>query len=294
MNSDTDYSRRGVVEKQRAIKSVPKRLASKLWIMIFRVFIIAIVLVGVVGVMGAFGAFKGMIDSAPEVHLDVLSDTGYSSTAYFTDGTVSQVFAGIEANRRYAEIEEIPILIQHCFVALEDERFYEHSGIDARGILRAAVSVVEEGGTFGFGASTITQQLLKNQVFSGGGEKNKIDKLTRKVQEQFLAVQLETVLTKDEILEYYLNFVNLGNGAYGVAKAAESYFGKDMSELTLSEASVLAPIVLSPTNRNPVTHPDMNAERRQSCLDNMLEMGWCSKEEYDEAMADDVYTRIAA
>jgi penicillin-binding protein 1A len=294
MSSDTDYSRRGVVEKQHAIKSVPKRLASKLWIMIFRVFIIAIVLVGVVGVMGAFGAFKGMIDSAPEVHLDVLSDTGYSSTAYFTDGTVSQVFAGIEANRRYAEIEEIPILIQHCFVALEDERFYEHSGIDARGILRAAVSVVEEGGTFGFGASTITQQLLKNQVFSGGGEKNKIDKLTRKVQEQFLAVQLETVLTKDEILEYYLNFVNLGNGAYGVAKAAESYFGKDMSELTLSEASVLAPIVLSPTNRNPITHPDMNAERRQSCLDNMLEMGWCTKEQYDEAIADDVYTRIAA
>jgi len=293
MNSDNDYSRRGVVEKQHAIKSVPKRLASKLWIMIFRIFIIVIVLIGVSGVMAGFGAFKGIIDATPEVHLNVLADTGYSSTAYYTDGTVSQVFAGIEANRRWATIDEIPVLIQHCFVALEDERFYEHSGIDARGILRAAVSVVEEGG-LGFGASTITQQLLKNQVFSGGGEKNKLDKITRKVQEQFLAVQLESLLTKDEILEFYLNFVNLGNGAYGVAKAAESYFGKDMSELTLSEASVLAPIVLSPTNRNPITHPDKNAERRQSCLDNMLEMGWCTKEQYDEALADDVYTRIAA
>ncbi|MBO4559729.1 MAG: transglycosylase domain-containing protein, partial [Lachnospiraceae bacterium] len=128
MNSENDYSRRGVVEKQHAIKSVPKRLASKLWIMVFRIFIIVIVLLGVSGVMAGFGAFKGMIDATPEVHLNVLSDTGYSSTAYYTDGTVSQVFAGIEANRRWATIDEIPVLIQHCFVALEDERFYEHSG----------------------------------------------------------------------------------------------------------------------------------------------------------------------
>ncbi len=288
-----DFSRQGVREKQHRIKSVPKRLASKLWIMVFRVFIICVVLVGVVGVMAAYGAFKGMIDATPEVHIDVLSDTGYSSTSYYSDGTEAQVFAGIQANREYAPIEEIPVLLQRCFVALEDERFYQHSGIDARGILRAAVSVVEDK-DLNFGASTITQQLIKNQVFEGGKESNPIAKIKRKVQEQYLSVQLEEVLTKDQILEYYLNYINLGNGSYGVAKAAESYFGKTMAELTLSEASVLAPIAYSPTYRNPITYPDENAERRKSCLDNMLKLGWCTKEEYDEALADDVYTRIAA
>ncbi len=288
-----DFSRQGVRDKQRSIKSVQKKLNNKLWIMVFRVFIIAFVLIGVVGVMAAYGAFKGMIDSTPEVQLDVFDDNGYSSTSYFSDGSVAQVFAGVQANREAVTIDEIPVLVQHCFVALEDERFYQHSGIDARGILRAAVSVLEDR-DLSFGASTITQQLLKNQVFAGGKEPSKIDKLVRKVQEQYLAVQLESVLTKDEILEYYLNYINLGNGAYGVAKASESYFGKPMSELTLSEASVLAPIAYSPVYRNPITYPEDNAERRQSCLDNMLEMGWCTKEEYDEALADDVYTRIAA
>lgn len=288
-----DYSRQGVIEKQRSVRSTAKKLNSKLWIMVFRIAIVAVVALAVVGVMAVFGAFNGLIDTSPSVQLADLSDTGYSSTSFYSDGTVAQVFAGVQANRVYAPIDEIPVLIQHCFVALEDERFYQHSGIDARGILRAGVSVIEQAG-LGFGASTITQQLLKNVVFEGGDEDNALDKIRRKVQEQSLAVQLESALTKDEILEYYLNYVNLGNGAYGVKTAAESYFGKEMSELTLSEASVLAPIVLSPTYRNPITYPEQNAERRKSCLDNMLAMGWCTKEEHDEALADDVYTRIAA
>ena len=288
-----DYSRQGIVAKQRKLKSIPIRLGSKMWIMVLRLAIILIIAVCVVGVMAAAGAFKGLVDTAPPVQLETLSDTGYSSASYFTDGTVAQVFAGAQANRKHADIDEIPIMVQHCFVALEDERFYEHSGIDARGILRAGVSVLEKR-ELGFGGSTITQQLLKNQVFSGGNEQNMLDKIRRKVQEQYLAVQLESVLTKDEILEYYLNFVNLGNGAYGVKTAAESYYGKELSELTLSEASVLAPIVLSPTYRNPITYPEKNAERREECLKNMLAKGWCTKEQYDEALADDVYTRIAA
>ena len=215
-----DYSRQGVIEKQRSVRSTAKKLNSKLWIMVFRIAIVAVVALAVVGVMAVFGAFNGLIDTSPSVQLADLSDTGYSSTSFYSDGTVAQVFAGVQANRVYAPIDEIPVLIQHCFVALEDERFYQHSGIDARGILRAGVSVIEQAG-LGFGASTITQQLLKNVVFEGGDEDNALDKIRRKVQEQSLAVQLESALTKDEILEYYLNYVNLGNGAYGVKTAAE-------------------------------------------------------------------------
>lgn len=289
-----DYSRQGVKDKQNNLKSVTKKMGSKFRIWILRIAIITVVAVAIVGVMGAYGAFKGLIDTSPDVELVTLEVSGFSSTSYYSDGTPAQLFFGAQANRVYVTIDEIPLLVQHCFVALEDERFYEHSGIDVRGILRAGVSIVHEGTGLSYGASTITQQLLKNTVFEGGNEQNNLDKIRRKVQEQFLAVELENVLSKDEILEYYLNFVNLGNGSYGVKTAAEGYFGKELSELTLSEAAVLAPIVLSPTYRNPINYPEDNAERRKACLDNMLEKGWCTKAEYDEAMADDVYTRIAA
>lgn len=288
-----DYSRQGVADKQRSIRSTTKRLNSKFWIMVFRIGIILIVAVCIVGAMAGFGAFKGLIDSSPTVETSTLVPKGYSSASYYSDGTLAQVFAGAEANRKYVTIDQIPLMVRNCFVALEDERFYDHGGIDIRGIMRAGFSVYETGG-LGFGGSTITQQLLKNQVFKGGNEKDNIDKIVRKVQEQFLAIQLENAMTKDEILECYLNFVNLGNGSYGVETAAEGYFGKQIGELTLSEASVLAPIVLSPTNMNPITHPEDNARRRKDCLDNMLAQGYCSQKQHDEALADDVYTRIAA
>ena len=287
-----DYSRQGVINMQREVRSTTARLTSKIWIMVFRILLIVVVGVGVAGVMGAWGLVKGLIDTSPTVQLQAFTDTGYSSTSYYANGEVAQVFAGVEANRVYATIDEIPLVVQRCFVALEDERFYEHNGIDVRGIFRAGYSTIFSDKDFG--ASTITQQVLKNIVFGGGNESNKLDKVKRKIQEQFLAIQLENVLSKDEILEYYLNYVNLGNGAYGVKTAAESYFGKDLSELTLSEASVLAPIALTPTYRNPINYPEQNAERRKACLDNMKKLGWCTQEEYDEAINDDVYARIAA
>ena len=287
-----DYGRQGVIEKQKNVRSTTSRMTSKFWIMVLRILLVLMVGIGVAGSMSAAGVFQGIVDSSPSVQLAALNNTGYSSTSYYTDGTVAQVFAGAEANRVYVTIDEIPQLIQHCFVALEDERFYEHSGIDIRGIFRAGVSVARTG-EFDYGGSTITQQILKNVVFGGGKEQNVLDKIKRKIQEQYLALQLEDVLTKDQILEYYLNYVNLGNGCYGIKTAAESYFGKELFELTLSEASVLAPIAWSPTLQNPITHPDKNAERRQSCLENMLKLGWCTKEEYDAAVNDDVYSRIA-
>lgn len=288
-----DYSRQGVADRQKDVRSTTSRLASKFWIMVLRILLIVVVGAGISGVMALGGSFKGLIDTSPTVQLADLNDTGFSSTSYYSDGTVAQVFAGIEANRVYATIDEIPLMVQHCFVAIEDERFYEHSGIDIRGIFRAGVSVIEEM-KLGYGGSTITQQILKNVVFSGGKEQNFLDKITRKIQEQYLAIQVESILSKDQILEYYLNYINLGNGSYGIKTAAEGYFGKELSELTLSEAAVLAPIAHSPTLRNPITYPDNNADRRMACLDKMLALGWCTQEEYDEAVADDVYTRIAA
>ena len=150
--------------------------------------------------------------------------------------------------------------MQHAFIAIEDERFYEHNGIDMRGILRAA-SITLSSGEMSQGASTITQQLLKNNVFNAFNEST-IEKIKRKVQEQYLAIKLETVMSKDSILENYLNTINLGNGYYGVQAAARGYFNKDVSELSISECAVIASITKSPTGLNPIRHADRNKDRQ--------------------------------
>lgn len=287
-----DYSRKGAEKKQHEIKSTSKRLNSKIRINLFRVALVCVVFVGILGVLAVGGAAKGIIESAPDISQVNIDPEGFTTHIYYKDGTLSQELIGSEANRVLVTIDQIPDVLEHAFVALEDERFYEHDGIDMQGIFRAAFSVIKTQ-DFGFGGSTITQQLLKIKVFNYGNEPNLVDKITRKLQEQYLAIKLEDEFSKDEILEAYLNNINLGNGAFGVQTAAQSYFGKDVWDLTLSEAAVIAPIALSPVYRNPLNFPDANAERRQACLDKMLELGYCSKAEYDAALADDVYTRIS-
>lgn len=286
-----DYSRKGVVKKQHEIKSTAKRMSSKVRINCFRLALVAVVSVGIIGVLAISGATKGIIDSTPEITTDDIDPEGFTTHIYYNDGTLAQELIGAEANRVYVTIDEIPDVLEQAFVAIEDERFYEHDGIDIRGIFRAGFSVIKTKG-LGFGGSTITQQLLKAKVFNYGNEANPVDKIVRKLQEQYLAIKLEDELSKDEIMEAYLNNTNLGNGAFGVQKAAEAYFGKDVQDLTLSEAAVIAPIALSPVRQNPITNPETNAARRLDCLDNMLKLNYITKEEYDEALADDVYARI--
>lgn len=287
-----DFSRKGVVHKQHQIKSTTKRLNSKFRITLFRLALVCVVFVGIVGVYTAYGAIKGMLDNAPELDQININPEGFTTHVYYSDGTLSETLIGAEANRVMVTIDQIPDVLEHCFVAIEDERFYEHDGIDIRGIFRAGFSVLRTKG-LGFGASTITQQLLKNKVFGGGDEESPVDKIVRKVQEQYLAIKLEDEYTKDEIMEAYLNNINLGNGSFGVQTAAQSYFGKDVEDLDLSESAVIAAIALSPVYRNPINYPEKNAERRKACLDNMLELGYCTQEEYDKAINDDVYSRIS-
>ena len=286
-----DYSRIGVSDKRKELKSVSRRMGSKLLITLFRVFILAVVTVGIIGVVAAFGAFRGILDTTPDVEIVELAVKGYSSQSLFSDGTLAQNFAGNSANRIYVEIDHIPQHVRNAFLAAEDWRFYQHSGIDIRTLFRSGYSLVTS--EFEAGGSTITQQLIKNQIFGGGREKYTLDKVLRKIQEQYIAINLEHVMSKDKILEYYMNMVNLGNNSYGVETAALSYFGKTTEELTISEAAVIAGIPLSPTRLNPLLHPDENVERRSKILGNMLQYEFITQEEYDEAMADTgVYDRI--
>ena len=216
----------------------------------------------------------------------------FATKIYDSDGKVVQELRGAESNREYVTIDKIPDTVQTAFVSIEDERFYEHKGIDIKGIFRASFKGLSNG--FSQGASTITLQLIKNRIFDSGMETSLSDKIERKNQEQYLAIKLENKLSKDEILEYYLNTINLGAGTYGVQTASKEYFDKSVSKLSISEAAVIASITQQPTALNPIEHPDKNKTRMLNVLKKMYKNKYISKEEYEEAKKDKVYDRIKA
>lgn len=285
-----DYGRKSITHQKKLLNSATKKFGTKAGITSIKFLLIMAIAVIVSGSCLIFGAIEGIIADAPDVSTIDVSPTGYASKIYNDDGEEIQMLSTSGSNRISVDIENVPLQLQHAFVAIEDERFYEHNGIDIKGIARAAYITLSNG-DLSQGASTLTQQLLKNNVFNAYNETT-IEKIKRKVQEQYLAVKLETYMDKQEILEDYLNTINLGNGYYGVQAAANGYFGKDVSELTLSECAVIASITQNPTKLNPVKNPDYNQERQQKVLRNMLAQGYISQEEYDEAIEDDVYARV--
>lgn len=288
-----DFSKKGTAKKQQYIKSASRKIATKASVTFFRLFLVGLVSLIIIGSYLGFGVLKGLADSAPSIDQINVVPTGFTTNIYDKDGNLIDTLAGAESNRVYVTIDKIPQVLQDCVTSIEDERFYQHNGIDMQGLFRVFVEGIKSG-NFDQGASTITQQLIKNQVFNGGAENNFTDRFVRKIQEQYLAIQLEQKLNKNQILEYYLNTINLGAGTYGVQTASRRYFDKDVGELTLSEAAVIAAIAKSPTNMNPISHPDNNSQRRMLILDNMKRLNKCTEEEYEAAVADDVYSRIQA
>ena len=284
-----NYGGKGIKQKKRLLNSATTKLGTKLGIFFIKLALVAAIAVVVSGSCLVLGSFQGIIENAPDIASVNVSPEGFATKIYDSDENEIQTLSSAGANRTYVTIDQIPKDLQHAFIAIEDERFYEHNGIDMRGILRAA-SITLSSGEMSQGASTITQQLLKNNVFNAFNEST-IEKIKRKVQEQYLAIKLETVMSKDSILENYLNTINLGNGYYGV-QAARGYFNKDVSELSISECAVIASITKSPTGLNPIRHADRNKDRQSQVLLNMKEQEYISQEEYDEAVSDDVYARL--
>lgn len=238
------------------------------------------------------GFVRGAIDAAPSLDILDVQPQGYASQIYDADGNLMQTLVMEGSNREEVSFDQLPDDLVNAFIAIEDSRFYEHNGIDLKGILRAAYVGITNG-RFSEGASTITQQLIKNNVLQGGYETSMADKLRRKIQEQFLAVKLEDQLdSKETILEYYLNTINLGGNCLGVQTAAHRYFGKNVWGLTLSECTVLAATTSNPSRYNPLTHPKENAVRRKIVLEKMYEQNFITYDQKNDALDDDVYSRI--
>lgn len=291
-----NYGTNNLSRRKKNISSKRKRKQKRVGVRFFKALIICILLLGIICVIGAAVFAKNIIDNTPAVTADDILPKGY--TSYVTDqsGNVLESLSDADSNRIYKTYEEITVnseYLPHAFVAVEDERFYEHNGIDLQGIIRAGFVGISNGFDFTEGASTLTQQLIKNNVFPDFvNEETFFDRLERKLQEQYLALQIEKEMSKEQILEAYMNTINLGQGCYGVQTAANRYFNKDVADLTLSECAVIAGITQNPTYYDPVTNPEANAERRNIVLGNMLDQGYITQAEYDEAIADTVYDRI--
>ena len=204
-----------------------------------------------------------------------------SSTVYAADGTLVHTFHA-EENRKVVPLEEIPPHVRDAVIAIEDERFYRHNGVDVRAVLRAlrantAAGQVEEGG------STITQQYVKKVLL-----RDESQTLSRKIEEASMAVQLERRYSKERILELYLNAIYFGNGAYGIEAAARQYFGTSVESLTLAQAALLAGLIQRPGATDPYRAPEEALDRRNLVLERMRENRFAGDEDVDAALAEPV------
>ena len=186
-----------------------------------------------------------------------------------------QVATNVATNRTGGiKIEELPKYVPDAVVAIEDERFYEHHGFDIKGITRALFNNLFAGEITG-GGSTLTQQLAKNALLSPE------QTYKRKAEELFLAVKIEKVYKKDEILQMYLNQVYFGSGAWGIGNASKRYFNKPINEVTVSEAALLAGLLKSPNYLDPTKNYDVAMKRRNVVLGKMKELGFINEEQYN-------------
>ncbi len=293
-----DFGKHGVQQERERLDSAAPKVTSRISVSVLRVIIYLLIAVAIFGICLGIGAYRGIIADAPEITDSNITPLGYASFVYDSNGTQIQKLSSAEGNRVSISIDEIPKNMQHAIVAIEDSRFYQHNGVDPHGMLRAVMVMLSSNFSESEGASTITQQLLKNNVFTDWMNESRMGTIKRKIQEQYLAVQLESSLRKagedpkSVILENYLNTVNFGNNAYGIQTASQTYFGKDAKNLTLSECAVLAAIPQNPSQFNPILYPEENASRMKTVLEYMLLQGYITEDDYKSALSDNVYERI--
>lgn len=201
-----------------------------------------------------------------------------TSLVYDANGQLISTLKG-EKDVYYLEFDEIPVYATAAMVSIEDKKFYRHNGIDIKAILRAAKAMIENGEVTQ-GGSTITQQLARN-VFL-----NQDVKWERKVEEMFIAVELEKIYSKDKIMEFYMNNIYFGNGYYGIQAASKGYFNTEVKNLSLSQIAFLCAIPNNPTLYNPIEHSENTIKRRDRILYNMLEDGKIGQQTYEEAVAE--------
>lgn len=236
----------------------------------------------IVGSVTTAGLYFYMKDDLPTVAEMREVKLQIPMQVYSSDGELIAQFG--EVRRIPLRLDEIPTPLIQAFLATEDQRFYDHFGIDPIGVARALFLLVSSGEIQG-GGSTITQQLSRNVFLT-------LDQtITRKIKEAFISLHLETVLSKDEILELYLNKITFGNRAHGVGAAAQVYYGKNIDELTLGQMAMIAGLPKAPSTMNPISNPERARDRRAVVLARMLDEKFITQAQYQAALAEPIKTR---
>ena len=286
------YTKNNVLKKRNELSSEQVRKRSKISLFLYK-YILIISTALIVAFLGlSIGFVRGVLKTTPQITKESVHSTGHTTTIYDNKGAKIKTLSNSDSNKITTPLAEIPENLQNAFIAIEDERFYTHNGIDLYVTMRAALLGIKNKSA-SQGGSTLTQQVIKNNVLGIQSEKTTIERIERIIKEQSLALELENIASKEFILEEYLNTINLGEGTLGVQAAAQKYFNKKVSDLTLSECAVLAAITENPSRYNPITHPENNASRRLIVLKKMLELHYITQDEYRKAVRDDVYERIS-
>ena len=250
-----------------------------------KLLLFAVIVMGFGGLGLMYGVGKAYVDSTPMLEISQLTRSDRTSYLYDMHGNEITNLTSMEY-RDWAALNEIPDILKNAFVSIEDVRFYKHQGVDFKRVFSAALEIL--GNSNSSGGSTITQQLIKNKIL--GTQRT----YKRKMQEAYLAIQLEKVVDKDQILEAYLNDIYLGGSNYGVKAAAIDYFGKELSELTIRECALLAGLTQSPYYYNPrqnMYYREGNpyfrtVNRTNTVLERMYQNGYITKEQYQTALEE--------
>ena len=288
------HSRKRVLDGKTEIR-VKKPKKKKLHI-IRKIFVLICTII-ILGISFGMGMLKGILTNTPEISSFHFGPTNFATKIYDTNGDLMETLVMEGSNRDPVKYADIPDSLINAFVAIEDQDFWNHSGVSLKSIFRAVYGIVLSNSNLG-GGSTITQQLIKNALFNVGMHEKGFETYTRKLQEQYIALLYESQTSmskreiKEQIITDYLNIINLGSNTLGVKVASRRYFDKDVKDLTISESAVIASITKNPSRYNPVNHPENNRARQVQVLKNMKNLQYITDEEYNEALNDDVYSRI--
>ncbi len=269
-----NFNRKEIDSRTEQLESISDKWHHKFQLLGLRLILVCFGLTGLFALSLSIGTYRSILSTIPDID-DLATISGDDTTTIVdTEGDTIQTLDSSDANHTAVALSDIPTDLQNAFIAIEDEYFREHDGLDPDN------------------ANTLTRQLLQNQLFYGYEDQSLLSRLTRKIQEEYLIMLVERDYDKDEILLAYLNTINLGDNVMGVEAASKQYFNKDVSDLTLSECAVLAAIPQNPSLYSPTTHPAKNKARRTTVLTCMKEQGYISADQYTEAMRDNVYDRI--
>lgn len=245
----------------------------------------ALIVIGFLGLGLGVGVAKAYVETTPTLDVAQLTISDRTSYLYDRNGELMTSLADIEY-RDWVDFEDIPDMLKNAFVSVEDVRFYKHTGVDFKRLFSAALEIL--GNSNSSGGSTITQQLIKNKIL--GAQRN----YKRKIQEAYLALELERIISKDQILEAYLNDIHLGESNYGVKTAAMDYFGKELSQLTIRECAMLAGLTQQPYNYNPRKNMyqrnkmEVTDNRTDLVLKRMYQAGVITSDQYHAALNEKV------